>query len=66
MSAKPIGELFATIVARTAAMRGFQDMIGALSTPESRKDMIMTARMGDLITDEETTLLLQVYQLETA
>lgn len=66
MSAQPIGDLFATIVARTAAMRGFQNMIGALGSPESRKEMIMVARMGDLITDEETRLLIQVYQLETA
>lgn len=66
MSARPIGAILAPIVARCAAMRGFQDMIGELTTAESRKQFIMTARMGDLISDEETTLLLQVYQLETA
>lgn len=66
MSARPFGEFVAQIVARCIAMRGFQDMLGALDTPESRKEMIMVARMGNLISDEETSLLLQVYQLETA
>lgn len=66
MSARPIGEILAPIIARCAAMRSFQDMIGALETAESRKQMIMFARAGDLISDDETSLLIQVYQLETA
>lgn len=66
MSARPIGEILAPLIARAKAMHGFQRLINDCSSAESRKQMIMTARMGDLISDEETRLLIEVYQLETA
>ena len=66
MSGRRIGEILAPMIARTAAMYGFQQMINDLSTPEARKEMILVARMGDLISDEETQLLIEAYQLEAA
>lgn len=63
---RAIGEIIAPIVARAKRMASFQAMINELPNPTRRKDMIMLARLGDLITDEETQLLIEVYQLETA
>lgn len=66
MSARPIGEILAPMIERTKALHTFQHLINGCSTPEARKQMIMTARLGDLISDEETRLLIEAYQLETA
>lgn len=66
MNAKAIGEIFPGILERAEQMRGFQMLINGCATPEARKEMILTARMGGLITDEETSLLIQAHGLETA
>ncbi len=64
--ARPIGEILAPIVARAGRMASFQALINDVTTPEGRKQMIVTARLGDLITEDEARLLIEVYQLETA
>lgn len=64
--ARPIGEILQPILRRCAAMAGFQKMINDIDDPVRRKEFILIARLGNLITDEEATMLLQVYQLETA
>jgi len=63
---RTIAELFPDIIARAEQMRGFQILVNGCATAEARKRMILTARMGGLITDEETTLLIQAHGLETA
>jgi hypothetical protein len=64
--ARPIAEYFPGIINRAAQMARFQNLINDCATASRRKDMIMTARMGDLISDEECRLLIEVYGLETA
>lgn len=66
MNARPICEYFPGVLERAAQMAGFQSLINDCGTAARRKDMIMTARMGNLITSEECALLLQAYGLETA
>lgn len=64
--ARTIGDLFSGVIARAEQMRGFQILVNGCATAEARKRMILTARMGGLITDEEATLLIQAHGLETA
>ncbi|MEW6626567.1 MAG: hypothetical protein AB1431_07245 [Pseudomonadota bacterium] len=64
--ARPIADYFPGILNRAAQMAKFQNLINDCSTAARRKEMIMIARMGDLISDDECTLLLQAYGLETA
>lgn len=66
MSARPIGDFIGPIMARCERMAGFQALINDCKTAAAKKQMIITARMGDLITDEETRLLIETYGLETA
>jgi len=66
MSGWAIGSLFPGILERAEQMRSFQQLINGCATASARKQMIMTACMGGLITDDETTLLIQAYGLETA
>ena len=47
-------------------MASFQNLINDCGTAARRKEMIMTARMGDLITRDECRLLIEAYGLETA
>lgn len=66
MNARAIGDLFPGILERAEQMRSFQQLINGCITVSARKQMILKARMGGLITDEETTLLIQAHGLETA
>lgn len=66
MSARAISDLFPGVLARAEQMRSFQQLINGCATASARKQMIMTARLGSLITDEEATLLIQAHGLETA
>lgn len=66
MMARPIADYFPGILARAAQMASFQSLINDCSTAARRKEMIMTARMGDLITGDECRLLIEAYGLETA
>lgn len=66
MSARPIGEILAPIVRRCAAMAGLQRLIADIPDATRRKEMILLARRGNLITDEEASLLIEAHQLETA
>ncbi|WP_370171351.1 hypothetical protein [Sphingobium abikonense] len=64
--ARPIADYFPGILSRAAQMAKFQGLINDCSTAARRKEMIMTARMGDLISDDECALLIEAYGLETA
>lgn len=64
--ARPIADYFPGVLARAAEMASFQCLINDCSTAARRKEMIMTARMGDLITGDECRLLIEAYGLETA
>ena len=66
MSAKPIGDFLPAILDRAARMASFQALISDCGSPSRRKDMIMTAKIGGLIDDEECRLLIEVYELEDA
>lgn len=66
MSARPIGEIIAPIMARAVAMYGFQTMLNRVDTPEARKTLILAANEAGAIDAEDTSLLIQAYQLETA
>lgn len=66
MIARPISDLFPGVIERAEQMCSFQKLINGCATASARKQMIMTARMGGLISDEETTLLIQAHGLETA
>lgn len=64
--ARPIGDYFPGILNRAAQMAKFQGLLNDCATASSRKQMIMTARMGRLINDDECRLLIEAYGLETA
>lgn len=64
--AKRLGELLPAIIERAARMASFQALINAIECPSRRKEMIMTARAGNLIDDDECHLLIEVYGLESA
>lgn len=63
--AKPISDYFPGILNRAAQMAKFQGLLNDCGTAAGRKQMIITARMGDLISDEECRLLIEAYGLET-
>ncbi len=64
--AERLGEILPRIIARAESMASFQALINDCGTAARRKEMIMTARMGDLITGDECRLLIEAYGLETA
>lgn len=64
--AERLGEILPRIIARAESMASFQALINECGTAARRKEMIMTARMGDLITGDECRLLIEAYGLETA
>ena len=66
MSARPIGEIIAPIMARAEAMHGFQQMLNRCPTAEGRKALIMAAWERLAISDEDAELLIEAYGLETA
>ena len=65
-SPRRLGELLPAIIERARRMASFQALINDCSTPARRKEMIMTARMGALIDDDECRMLIEVYELENA
>jgi len=66
MSAVRLGELLPGIIARAQRMASFQALINDCPTPTTKKQMIMTACLGELISVEETHLLIETYGLENA
>jgi hypothetical protein len=66
MSARPIGDFIAPIVARAQSMAGLQALLNNIPAAGDRKRFILAARETGAIDDEAATLLLQTYQLETA
>lgn len=52
--------------AETLACEEMHNSLAVLATAAERKNAIMDARSTGLINDEQTTLLIQAYQLETA
>ncbi len=65
MSGRPIGEMIAPILARAHAMHGFQVMLNRCA-PADRKSLIMAAKEAGAIDADDTRLLIEAYQLETA
>ena len=66
MSARPIGELIAPIIARAHAMAGFQELLNGTPTAEGRKALILAAYETEAIGGDDAQLLIQAYGLETA
>lgn len=66
MSAKPVSEYYAAIIARTQKMASFQSRLKGCQTAADRKALIMAARSSGAIRADDAELLIQVYQLETA
>jgi hypothetical protein len=64
--AQPIASYFPGIIERAAQMASFQSLINDCETAARRKQMIMTAWHGSLISSEECRLLIEAYGLETA
>jgi hypothetical protein len=66
MSARPIGELIAPIMARLQTAMVFQSLLQRCPSVEDRKGFIMAARSHGALDDQEAELLIQANQLETA
>jgi hypothetical protein len=66
MSARPIGEIIAPILARIHAAAAFQHFIARCANAEDRKGFIMSAHSYGALDDEECGLLLTANQLESA
>ena len=66
MSARPIGELVAAIVARAQTMAGFQSLLNGCPTAECRKRLIVAAYENGAIDGPDAQLLIEAYGLETA
>lgn len=64
--ARAAGDIFAGIVERAGRLAAFQRTLNDLPTPFARKERIIEAHCHGLLSEEDTTLLIQAYQLETA
>ena len=64
--ARPIGEITRELLIRAFALKALQDRLNLMKTASQRKDAIMRARWASVIDDEQTTLLIEAYGLETA
>lgn len=66
MTARPIGEIFQAVLDRAETMMKFQEMLRAEQEAGDRKSMIMTAHFDGLLTDDETEILIDIYELRGA
>lgn len=66
MSAVRLGDILPGIIARAERMASFQALIRDCPTPSAKKQMIMTAKLGELIDADECRILIEVYELENA
>jgi len=57
---------FRETLAQTSVLHGFQLLLMRCATAADRKGLIMDAHSAGALTDDETTLLIQALQLETA
>lgn len=64
--AKPIGEMFAPIIARAERMAGLQFLLRLCATPTDRKQLILSAYHRGQIEDDDARLLIEAEGLETA
>lgn len=64
--ARPIGDYLPGILARAERMAKFQSLLNDMASDIARKKMIVAAAQGDLISAEDTHLLIQAYGLEEA
>lgn len=65
-AARQIGEITRDLLIRAFALKALQDRLNLMKTAAKRKDAIMRARWANVIDDEQATLLIEAYQLETA
>lgn len=63
---RAIGDIFPAILERAETMQGFQSLLNRCPTPEGRKELILSAWERLAIGDDDATLLMQAYGLETA
>jgi len=66
MTARPIGEIIAPILARTRRMMAFQSMLLSCPSAEDRKGFIVAAYSHGVLDSGEAELLIQANLLETA
>lgn len=66
MSARPIGEIIAPIVADAVGLARLQDFLSCFDSRKARKEWIMDWWEGGTITAEEAMLLIQHNELVKA
>jgi hypothetical protein len=66
MSARPIGDIMKPILDRCASLELLHDVLRLTHGSADRKWTVMWFRSFNVITDEEASLFLEAYQLETA
>jgi len=66
VSARPIGEIIAPIMARAGRMAKVQAMLNDVAEPARRKAIIVALYELDGIGADDAQLLIEAYQLETA
>lgn len=66
MTYRALGELVQDVVERCERLAPLHFYLRANGCPACRKTFIMELRRGDIITDDETTMLIEIYGLEAA
>lgn len=61
----PIGDIIGPMLERAKHLAKFQDVLNGM-TPAAQKKAIIEAHCMGLLEHDDTALLIQVYQLETA
>ncbi len=63
---RPLNEILAPISVRANAVQPLQQMLARIATSIDRKSLILAAYETGALTAEDTRLLIEIYQLETA
>jgi hypothetical protein len=63
---RALAEVMPIMLAKAAELAPFQDALNAMGTPAEQKHAIITAHCQGWLSKDDTSLLIQVYQLEEA
>lgn len=63
---RALAEVLPALLAKAAELARFQAELNAMGTPAEQKQAIITAHCQGWLSKDDTTLLIQVYQLEEA
>ena len=66
MAFRSIGSLLPGVLEKAARVARFQEELNAMPTPADQKRAIIDAHCAGTLDHDETTMLIEIYQLERA